>query len=142
MAKLVKKNIYLDTGKFIFDFKFKEAVTVIIGDSASGKTLFYNKLQARAIARGIDTFKFFNYKTDKSELRSLLDSYRDKVIIIDNADILLDSSYREKLYYDKSNQYIIFGREISMYPVKKLGIASIAEDSRKFSLQYVFKPKE
>lgn len=142
MAKLINNHIYLDTGKFVFDFKFSEAVTLILGDAASGKTLFYNKLQARAIARGIDTFKFFNYKSDADGLKLLLDLYEDKIIIIDNADVLLDDSFREKIYYDKRNQYIILGREIGRYPVRKLGIASIIEDNMKFSLQYIFKPKE
>lgn len=142
MAKLIDNRIYLDTGKFVFDFKFNEAVTLILGDAASGKTLFYNKLQARAIARGLDTFKFFNYKSDADGLKLLLDLYEDKIIIVDNADVLLDDSFREMIYYDKSNQYIILGREIGRYPVRKFGIASIIEDNMKFSLQYVFEPKE
>lgn len=142
MAKLIDNRIYLDTDKFVFDFKFNEAVTLILGDAASGKTLFYNKLQARAIARGLDTFKFFNYKSDADGLKLLLDLYEDKIIIVDNADVLLDDSFRERIYYDKSNQYIILGREIGRYPVRKFGIASIIEDNMKFSLQYVFEPKE
>ena len=142
MAKLIDNRIYFDTGKFVFDFKFNEAVTLILGDAASGKILFYNKLQARAIVRGIDTFKFFNYKSDADGLKLLLDLYENKIIIVDNADVLLDDSFRERIYYDKSNQYIILGREIGRYPVRKFGIASIIEDNMKFSLQYVFEPKE
>lgn len=140
MAKKLIDVIQFDTGKYNFNFKLNGAITVICGDSATGKALFYNKLMYEALSKNNEQYKFINFK-DKANIDLLLNNFKNKVIIIDNADILIDINLSNKIYRDRSNQYILLGRRVDRYNAGR-DVAIIRENSQKFTLRYIFMPKE
>ena len=52
--------------------------------------------------------KLFNYKSE--EFHKDLKKCRDKFIVIDNADLLLDDADRSFINFESSNQYMLFAR--------------------------------
>ena len=140
MAKKLIDLIQFDTGKYNFNFKLNGAITVICGASATGKTLFYNKLMYEALSKNNEQYKFINFK-DKANIDLFLNNFKNKVIIIDNADILIDISLSNKIYRDRSNQYILMGRRVGRYNARR-DVAIIRENNQKFTLRYIFMPKE
>lgn len=52
--------------------------------------------------------KLFNYKSE--EFHSDLKKCRDRFVVIDNADLLLDDADRNFINFDSSNQYMLFAR--------------------------------
>ena len=140
MAKKLIDLIQFDTGKYTFNFKLNGAITVICGDSSTGKTLFYNKLMYEALSKNNEQYKFINFK-DKANIDLFLNNFKNKVIIIDNADILIDINLSNKIYRDRSNQYILMGRRVDRYNAGR-DVAIIRENSQKFTLRYIFMPKE
>lgn len=48
----------------------------------------------------------------KKDITGLLKSYDGKLIVIDNADILLDQVSRRYIAFDTRNQYLIIGRDV------------------------------
>lgn len=140
MAKKLIDAIQFNTGKYNFNFELNGAITVICGDSATGKTLFYNKLMYEALSKNNEQYKFINFK-DKANIDLFLNNFKNKVIIIDNADILIDGVLSSKIRKDKSNQYILMGRRVSRYRIGR-DVAIIRENNRMFTLRYIFMPKE
>lgn len=140
MAKKLIDLIQFDTGKYNFNFKLNWAITVICGDSATGKTLFYNKLMYEAFSKNNEQYKFINFK-DKANIDLFLNNFKNKVIIIDNADILIDINLSNKIYRDRSNQYILMGRRVDRYNAGR-DVAIIRENNQKFTLRYIFMSKE
>lgn len=141
MAKKLIDVIQFNTGKYNFDFKLNGAITVICGDSSTGKTLFCNKLEYDAYLKGSKQYKCINFK-DKDDVDEIISRCRGKVIVIDNADILIDSKLSKKIYRDRSNQYILMGHRVDRYNAGRKGIAIIMENNRNFTLRYIFMPKE
>ena len=54
--------------------------------------------------------KCFNYLDWNKSYKSSIKRSKGKLIIIDNADILLDDAMRSYIAFDGNNQYIIIGR--------------------------------
>lgn len=137
MAKFISNNIYLNTGRFEFDFKLNGDVTLILGDSSSGKILFFNKLRAMEVGSSLGKYRFLNGYNNIDEVKALCKMYKDQIIVLDNADTFIDLELRNLIHSDESNQYVIMGRYINMYPVERSCIAFIREFNRRFELRYL-----
>jgi len=72
MAKLIKKEINIKVGRYNFDFLLHYPIVMIYGNSGTGKTLFYNKLNTYCAANGIDDYVFINYLATPSTVDALL----------------------------------------------------------------------
>ena len=137
--KLIDK-IAFDDGKFKFNFLVNNPITVIGGDSSSGKSLFFNKLSVKSKVEGIDTFRFVNYMTE--DIGSILKLYKNKVIVIDNADAILSDDDIKYIIKDKYNQYVIFSRFVWKFNVDRHAISIIYEPKQAcFELLYLARPK-
>ena len=51
-----------------------------------------------------------NYLDYQRDIGEMIRSSRGKLIVIDNADVLLDDSIRKYIALDDKNQYLIIGR--------------------------------
>lgn len=141
MAKLLRKNIKLD-GKVKFDLSFISGLTVIFGDSASGRTFFYKRFKEKCLLEEDMNFVFINKDTLSSGIgiESLL-GVRNKVIIIDNADVILPDDIGTHIFEDKYNQYIIMARDIAKYSAGVREIALLEEKDNVISLKYPYMQK-
>lgn len=93
---------------FIVDFTFKNNITILLGDSGTGKTAAFSYIrECMAVNPKIQCFNYLDYQKDiKDTIRQL----QGKLIVIDNADILLDDDMRKYISLDDKNQYLIIGR--------------------------------
>ena len=93
---------------FVINFKFTNNITILPGCSGSGKTASYAFIrESMALNPNIVCLNYLDYQRDMKQVFSQL---KGKLIVIDNADILLDDEARKYISVDGNNQYLIMGR--------------------------------
>lgn len=93
---------------FIVDFTFKNNITILMGDSGTGKTASFSFIrECMAINPKIFYLNYLDYQKD---IKDVISKTEGKLIVIDNADILLDDDTRKYISLDDKNQYLIIGR--------------------------------
>ncbi|MBQ6230888.1 MAG: ABC transporter ATP-binding protein [Eubacterium sp.] len=93
---------------FVIDFIFDNNITILMGDSGTGKTASYSFIkECMSLNPDILCINYLDYQRDIGEM---IRSSRGKLIVIDNADVLLDDSIRKYIALDDKNQYLIIGR--------------------------------
>lgn len=93
---------------FKLDFEFRNNITMLIGDSGVGKTVIFSILQEAAVEN--PQLFCMNYLDIHRDILGMLKHTEGKLIVIDNADILLASPERKWIALDSKNQYLIIGR--------------------------------
>lgn len=79
-----------------------------MGDSGTGKTATFSFIkECMAINPKILCLNYLDYQKD---IKDIISKTKDKLIVIDNADILLDDDTRKYISTDDQNQYLIIGR--------------------------------
>ena len=93
---------------YVLDFNFTNNITILTGLSATGKTASFSFIrECMAINPDIVCINYQNYQKD---IKEMLAKETGKLIVIDNADILLDDDTRKYISMDEKNQYLIIGR--------------------------------
>lgn len=93
---------------FIVNFEFTNNITILTGVSAAGKTASFSFIKENtAINPNIVCLNYLDYQKD---IKGVLVHTEGKLIVIDNADILLDDEVRKYISMDGNNQYLIIGR--------------------------------
>ena len=93
---------------YIVDFDFTNNITILTGASATGKTASFSFIrECMAINPNIVCI---NYQCYQKDIKKMLAKEIGKLIVIDNADILLDDDTRKYISMDEKNQYLIIGR--------------------------------
>lgn len=93
---------------FIVDFKFTNNITVLTGDSGTGKTASFSFIkECMALNPNIMCLNYLDYQKNIADMIKAADR---KLIVIDNADVLLDDDIRKYIALDNKNQYLIIGR--------------------------------
>ena len=90
--QMIYKNIAFKADPFSFDLVFDDRITLVGGDSGTGKTILYEMLEDLRLTDEYKAIKLFNYKSDN--LLETIKQCRDSFIVIDNADILIDDDIR------------------------------------------------
>ena len=107
---IVMERYYTIHTSFVVDFQFTNNITILIGNSGTGKTASYSFLLESRTED--DRIVCLNHTDIKSDIKSIIESLEGKLIVIDNADILLDHSSRRYITFDSRNQYLIIGRDV------------------------------
>lgn len=93
---------------FIVNFTFTNNITILTGSSAAGKTTFFSFIrECMAVNPNIVCLNYLDYRKN---IKDVLMQTVGKLVVIDNADILLDDETRKYISMDGSNQYLIIGR--------------------------------
>lgn len=93
---------------FIVDFIFQNNITILMGDSGTGKTAAFSFIrECMAINPKILCLNYLDYQKN---IKDILSETEGKLIVIDNADILLNDETRKYISLDDKNQYLIIGR--------------------------------
>ena len=100
--------IKFEADPFTYFLDFSYRITLVRGDSATGKTYLYQMLEDLRMTKEYQAIKLFNYKTE--DFHENLKRCRDRFVVIDNADLLLDDEDRRFINFDCSNQYMLFAR--------------------------------
>ena len=93
---------------YVVDFTFKNNITILMGDSGTGKTTTFSFIrECMAINPQILCLNYLDYQKD---IKEILHNTEGKLVVIDNAYILLDDDTRKYISLDDKNQYLIMGR--------------------------------
>ncbi|MBQ7433081.1 MAG: ABC transporter ATP-binding protein [Lachnospiraceae bacterium] len=105
---IVMDHFYTTHSSFIVDFKFANNITILMGDSGTGKTAAFSFIrECMAVNPKILCLNYLDYQKNVKEI---IGQATGKLIVIDNADILLDDETRKYISLDDKNQYLIIGR--------------------------------
>lgn len=93
---------------YILNFDFTNNIIILTGLSAIGKTASFSFMrECMAVNSNIVCINYQDYKKD---IKKIIAAETGKLIVIDNADILLDDDTRKYISMDDKNQYLIMGR--------------------------------
>jgi Holliday junction resolvasome RuvABC ATP-dependent DNA helicase subunit len=93
---------------FVVDFSFTNNITILTGDSGTGKTASFSFIQeCMAVNPNILCLNYLDYQKD---IAGIIKSAEKKLIVIDNADVILSDEVRKHIALDDKNQYLIIGR--------------------------------
>lgn len=114
-------NDNIEGTEFKFDFQLHGTVTVLSGNSGTGKTLFYRALEHNSVRTWYrETFKgriyLFSDKngdTCNEFVRQTVPSLRDALIVMDNASNYLTRADYDTIVRDPNNYYVIITRQIN-----------------------------
>lgn len=116
-----------------FNLNFRDRLTVIMGDSATGKTLLYLKLASESAFR--DDIVCFNF-TAKVDILHEVKKRKNTLFVFDNADIILTPEIKRYIQDDESNQYILFGRDTDDLRLAAVNIAELVVIGNEIKLNY------
>ncbi len=93
---------------FFIDFTFTNNITILTGDSGIGKTAAFSFIkECMAVNPEI---LCLNYLDCQRDIKAIINESEGKLIVIDNADVLLNDEMRKQISLDDRNQYLIIGR--------------------------------
>ncbi len=105
---IVMKHFSTIHTSYIVNFEFTNNITILTGASATGKTASFSFIrECMAVNPDIVCINYQDYQKD---IKKLIASETGKLVVIDNADILLDDETRKYISLDDKNQYLIIGR--------------------------------
>ena len=105
-----------------------------MGDSGTGKTATTSFIrECMAINPKILCFNYLDYQKN---IKDIISQENGKLIVIDNADILLDDDTRKYISLDDKNQYLIIGRNPKNFFATKENLFELV--STKFGEQTKF----
>ena len=123
---------------FLVNFTFRNNITILLGDSGTGKTASFSFIrECMAINPKILCLNYLDYQKN---IKNIISQSEGKLIVIDNADILLDDETRKYISLDDKNQYLIIGRNPKNLFATKENLFELM--SRKIGEQTEFTLKE
>lgn len=105
---IVMEHFSTEHTSFVLDFEFTNNITILTGDSGTGKTASFSFIkECMALNPDIICLNYLDYQKNIGDIIKNVDK---KLIVIDNADVLLDDDTRKYIALDDKNQYLIIGR--------------------------------
>lgn len=105
---IVMERFFTEHTSFVLDFEFTNNITILTGDSGTGKTASFSFIkECMALNPDIVCLNYLDYQKN---IGDIIQNMVKKLIVIDNADILLDDETRKYIALDDKNQYLIMGR--------------------------------
>ena len=131
--QMIYKHITFKADPFSYDLVFDDRVTLVGGDSGSGKTVLYELLEDLRLTDAYNAIKMFNYKSDN--LSESIKQCRNNFIVIDNADILITDEIRRFINFEFSNQYLLFLRNCDGLNVSDKSFKVLKLDNNRITLE-------
>jgi len=105
---MIYDTIEFQAAPFSYFLAFFDRITLVRGDSATGKTYLYQMLEDLRMTKEYQAIKLFNYKAE--DFHENLKKCKDRFVVVDNADLLLEEEDRRFINFNSSNQYMLFAR--------------------------------
>lgn len=106
----VLKKLELVHTAYKLDFDFQNNITILMGDSGSGKTTVFDIIQEASVEERYLCCINYMSSIQENTIGELILNAEGKLIVIDNADIILTDKLRKHIALDDKNQYLIIGR--------------------------------
>ena len=130
---MVYRNIDFQAAPFSYDLVFEDRITLVGGDSGTGKTVLYEMLEDLKLTDEYHAIKLFSYKSEN--ILESLEKCRNNFIVIDNADILIDDDIRRFINFEFSNQYMLFLRNCDGLNVSDKSFKVLKLEDNKITLE-------
>ena len=131
--QMVYKSIIFKADPFSYDLEFDDRITLVGGDSGTGKTVLYEILEDLRLTDEYKNIKIFNYRSDNFE--NSLKQCKNNFIVIDNADILMNDEIRKFINFEFSNQYMLFLRNCDGLNVSDKSFRVLKFDNNRITLE-------
>ncbi|MCM1171529.1 MAG: ATPase [Clostridium sp.] len=131
--QMIYKNITFKADPFSYDLVFDDRITLVGGDSGTGKTVLYEIMEDLRLTDPYKAIKLFNYKSDN--FLELVKQCRDNFIVIDNVDILITDEVRKFINFEFSNQYMLFLRNCDGLNVSDKSFKVLKLDNNRITLE-------
>ncbi|EDO59239.1 ATPase [Clostridium sp. L2-50] len=131
--QMIYKNIKFRADPFSYNLEFDDRITLVGGDSGTGKTVLYEMLEDLRLTDEYNAIKLFNYKSDNF-LKSIKQC-RDNFILVDNADNLINDEVRRFINFEPSNQYMLFLRNCDDLNVSDKSFKVLKFDNNRITLE-------
>lgn len=135
---IVMEHFSTEHTSFVLDFEFANNITILTGDSGTGKTASFS-LMKECMALNPDIV-CLNYLDYQKNIGDIIRNTEKKLMVIDNADILLDDDTRKYVALDDKNQYLIIGRNPKNLFATKENLFELVSEKR--GEQTVFRIKD
>ena len=108
MSRIILEDLSFKSDVFSVKVIVRSGITVIGGDSSTFKTYYYDLMRRETAISNDTRFHFMNYYYNDAD-RLIKGDIQNKIVFIDNADIIIPRDVRIKdMIADSNNQYIIF----------------------------------
>ncbi len=125
---IVMEHFSTEHTSFVLDFEFTNNITILTGDSGTGKTAAFSFIkECMALNPDIICLSYLDYQKD---IGNIIRNTEKKLIVIDNADILLDDDTRKYIALDDKNQYLIIGRNPRNLFVTKENLSELVSEKQ------------
>lgn len=125
---IVMEHFSTEHTSFVLDFEFTNNITILTGDSGTGKTAAFSFIkECMALNPDIICLNYLDYQKD---IGNIIRNTEKKLIVIDNADILLDDDTRKYIALDDKNQYLIIGRNPKNLFVTKENLSELVSEKQ------------
>lgn len=131
--QMIYKSIVFKADPFSYDLEFNDRITLVGGDSGTGKTVLYEILEDLRLTDAYKNIKLFNYRSDNFE--DSIKQCKDNFIVIDNADILINDEVRMFINFEFSNQYMLFLRNCDGLNVSDKSFKILELDHNRITLE-------
>lgn len=138
-------NMYLEPVKLRaygrnIDLEFKDRITLVSGNSGTGKTLIFELLNDIQM-KDKDKYTCINkalLNQTKMRLSTFIKKATGKLIVIDNADIILTDTDKKIINSDNKHAYLLFARNQQGLNITENSLTELHDDGRTISLKYRF----
>lgn len=125
---IVMEHFSTEHTSFVLDFEFTNNITILMGDSGTGKTVSFSFIkECMALNPDIVCLNYLDYQKN---IGDMIRNTEKKLIVIDNADILLDDDTRKYIALDNNNQYLIIGRNPKNLLVTKENLFELVSEKQ------------
>lgn len=131
--RMIYNRITFKADPFSYDLVFEDRITLVGGDSGTGKTVLYEMLEDLRQTEEFKAIKLFNYKSDN--VAEQLKQCKNNFIVIDNADIMMDDEVRKFINFEFSNQYMLFLRNCDGLNVSDKSFKIMKFEDNKITLE-------
>lgn len=120
-----------------FLLRFKDRITFINGDSGIGKTMLFKAIERDTLVSKTNIICLNYDDLPSGNLEYTLNNARNKVIIIDNADVILSDNMKNQITFDdRNNQFIIFAHSTKGFLPTRNSITELVIKNNKGKLRY------
>lgn len=132
--------------KMSYNLELRRNKIQIIGNSATGKSMLIDLVQIYKqmdLANNTSCAKNVYVVSEYRELKYAVDNLKKCLIIIDNAELLFDSSKDsiDMARWDEKNQYIIISRVAYGLGISPNNYATLFNDNGVLKLSYLYNQK-
>lgn len=144
MAKLLTNRLNFSFDDYRFDIKLPGDVIELAGDSGTGKSLFaYSVFEASLRQDWEYDFKVTKVDSRSStedDLQTLLRGSNEKLVVVDNASLLVTKPETLDAIRNCANQVILIGREGKKWGIPTYCVGDLYENfkvPKLFNVQYL-----